>query len=103
MYKESIILKLYNGELHPYRLLPHGQEYTEYRKEVFSCIDKFAERLNHVSADLKERYMTMNDDIAALHSYEAEEMFRAGVSLGLTMMAEAVGYTPKYFCDDSTP
>lgn len=99
---ESIISKLYHSELHPYQLLPHSEEYAERRKEQFRCSDTLEPSLQAISKDLTTQYVSVIEGFAELAAYESEEMFRAGVSLGLSMMAEAMGYEPKYFCDGPT-
>ena len=96
---ESIFSDLYHSRPKPYQVLPHSKDYADLRKELFRCSDGLKERLENISKDLSRRYEDMIDSFAELHSHEAEETFRMGLSMGLLLMAEAMGYQPKYFMD----
>ena len=96
---ESIFSDLYNSKPRPYQVLPKSREYAELREEVFRCSDGLDQRLKNISHDLSQRYLDIIDDFARLHGYEAEECFHMGLSMGLMLMAEAMGFRPKYYMD----
>ena len=91
---ESILKRLYDGELYPdEQFLPDSQEYKRLLT-LFSLSEKeFTSRLQAINPALVEQYEEMWNKYLDVLALRREEMFQRSFCLGAALVAEALVQT----------
>ena len=83
---DSVLEKLYKGELYPYSMYqPTIEEFKLNREQAFSSYTDFLAKLPE---DLKDEFITFVDQNLNLFPLELEQNFIDGFRIGARMMTE---------------
>ena len=88
-----VMEKLFNGEIYPSEtVVPSGDVYRESNLKIGQILDGFAQTMS------KKEYEKIEELMDLINTAENEmnlAQFRYGVSLGVSLMLESIGYPEK--------